>query len=252
MSKIDIIKNLTNRNYSTRTDRKIEYLVIHYYGAFGSAEANTRYFKDVYRGSSAHYFIDEKGIWQSVEDKNDAWHCGGSGVGLLKGICKNANSLGIELRPNKIDRGSTSSSDLDWYFEPEVLDIAIPFIQQKMEEYGLGIERVVRHGDVTGKLCPRPFIGDDGNTYYNESGNQLWAEFIQRIEGEGAMTQEQFNKLMDTYLDGLRSQEPSQWSEEPRKWAESNGIIVDTQYKDYVTREQMVAFLHRLSQLQRY
>lgn len=248
---IEIIKNLTNRNYNAKTSRKIEYLVIHYYGAFGTAEDNTRYFKDVYRGASAHYFIDEKGIWQVVEDKDVAWHCGGDGVGRLKGTCTNANSIGIELRPMKIDRSSTSSAHTDWYFDPKVLDIAVEFIKAKMMEYGLGLDRVVRHYDVTSKYCPRPFVGDDINTYYKETGNSLWKKFLQRIEGGEEMTQERFNQMMDVYLDGLRQQKPSPWSEKPREWAEENKIIIDQQYKDFVTREQMVAFLHRLSELQR-
>lgn len=39
----------------------------------------------------------------------------------------------------------------------------------------------LRHYDVTVKACPRPWVGEDINTYYGKTGNQLWAEFKARL-----------------------------------------------------------------------
>ena len=74
---MEINQNITNRNYTKGNNRKIEYIVIHYVGAVSSAKNNTIYFKNEYRGASAHYFVDDNSIWQCVLDKDVAWHCGG-------------------------------------------------------------------------------------------------------------------------------------------------------------------------------
>lgn len=35
-----------------------------------------------------------------------------------------------------------------------------------------------------GKWCPRPWMGDDTNTYYGTSGNEQWKKFKERLSGE--------------------------------------------------------------------
>ena len=72
-----------------------------------------------------------------------------------------------------------------------------------------------------------------------------------KYEEDDDMTQEQFNKMMDTWLAQLAKQEPSDWSQDAREWAESNGLIRgdaegNKQYKGFVTREQLVVFMQRL------
>ena len=71
-------------------------------------------------------------------------------------------------------------------------------------------------------------------------------------EEEDEVTQEQFNAMMNTYLEQLGTQEPSEWSAEAREWAEQNGVITgdesgNKKYKTPCTREQMVQFLHRVN-----
>lgn len=71
---------------------------------------------------------------------------------------------------------------------------------------------------------------------------------------EEDMTQEKFNEMMDNYLSELAEKEPSDWSKEQRKWAETNGLITgDTkgnkQYKSFVTREQIAILFKRLFDL---
>ena len=69
-------------------------------------------------------------------------------------------------------------------------------------------------------------------------------------EAEVTMTQDQFNKMMDNYLAERAQEEPAKWSEEDREWAEKEKLINGTEngmeYNSFVTREQLVAFLHRL------
>ena len=72
-------------------------------------------------------------------------------------------------------------------------------------------------------------------------------------EGE-EVTQEQFNEFFHNMIVQLRKQPPQDWSEEDRTWAESMGLITgnengEKQYRDYVTREQLTVFMHRLFSL---
>ena len=101
---------LTPYNFTPGTIQRIKYIVIHYVGATGGAEANCKYYAAQNRGASAHYFVGFNGeIWQAVEDKNIAWHCGGKKYantkgGTYHGICTNANSIGIEMSETVVVR----------------------------------------------------------------------------------------------------------------------------------------------------
>lgn len=73
------------------------------------------------------------------------------------------------------------------------------------------------------------------------------------VKEEEEMTQEQFNSMMNTWLEKQQDKEPADWSREAREWAEGKGIIAgDTNgkkmYRSFCTREQMVVFLHRLAE----
>lgn len=67
---------------------------------------------------------------------------------------------------------------------------------------------------------------------------------------EEKVTQQQFNDMINVWISQQAAKEPEEWSKEDREWAEANGIIKGTgagySYRSYCTREQMVAFLHRL------
>ena len=75
-----IEKLLTPYNFTNKDNAgRIKYIVIHYVGALGGAEANCKYYASKYLGASAHYFVGFNGeVWQSVEDEDIAWHCGAS------------------------------------------------------------------------------------------------------------------------------------------------------------------------------
>lgn len=146
-----------NYSQTRRTADKIKYLVVHYTANNGdTARNNCNYYHENVVKASAHFFVDDKEVCCCVPWDNIAWHCGGkkyphSAGGAVFGFCTNSNSIGIELCSRKTDTGI-------YYFTDEVIERAAKFIAQQMKIYGLGIERVVRHYDVTGKYCPAPFI----------------------------------------------------------------------------------------------
>lgn len=68
---------------------------------------------------------------------------------------------------------------------------------------------------------------------------------------EEAMTQEEFDTLMETWLKKREAEAPSSFSAPARAWAERQGIIQgggagQLSYKGWCTREQAIVFLHRL------
>ena len=79
---LSVKEYLTEVNLSKGgADRAIDYVVIHYVGATGSAMQNAQFYHSDYRGASAHYFVDFDGaIIQVVEDADVAWHCGTKGA----------------------------------------------------------------------------------------------------------------------------------------------------------------------------
>lgn len=152
---MEIKKLLTPYNHNPGTVDRIKYIVIHYVGALGGAEANCKWYAGADRGASAHYFVDFDGsVWQSVQDKDIAWHCGAKKYEHPE--CRNANSLGIELCVRT--KGSKADTSRDWYFEDATVKAAIQLTKELMKQYGVPADRVIRHYDVTGKICPNPFV----------------------------------------------------------------------------------------------
>ena len=148
---MEIKKNLTTQNQNAGTLSRIKYIVIHYTGNNGdTALANTNYFKSC-RGASAHYFVDENSIYQSVEDKNIAWHCGASVY--YHPVCRNHNSIGVELCSYKDSKGNFA-------FKDKTVENALWLVRELMAKYGIPAVNVVRHYDVTHKICPEPYVRD--------------------------------------------------------------------------------------------
>ncbi|MCM1258439.1 MAG: N-acetylmuramoyl-L-alanine amidase [Roseburia sp.] len=204
VSKPDINRLITKVNFSdsNRSKGQIKYLVKHYVGATGGAEANCRYFYDTYRGASAHFFVGHNGeIWQCVEENDTAWHCGAKSYKHKE--CRNSNSIGVELCVKKDANGK-------WYYTDETKKAAVILFAYLMEKYDIDIDHVLRHFDVTGKTCGEPDV---------RSGNHVWAQFkkdisasigskadssLTQIEGEAQATASQ----MEHYILSKNSSVP--------------------------------------------
>ncbi len=167
---LPINKKITPLNFTAMSNKKNEYIVVHYVGAVSTAKNNVDYYAREKLQASANYFVDETSIWQSVEDYDRAWHCGGglqgTGSHAFHGICTNSNSIGIEMCVKKTAAGA-------WYFEEATVNNTIELIRYLMEKYGIPIERVIRHYDVTGKICPAPYVDE-----------AAWAGFKSKIINE--------------------------------------------------------------------
>ena len=92
---LPIQRKISSFNYSSRNGNSVKYIVLHYTGNKGdTAKNNVDYFYGGNRGASAHYFVDDNSIYQSVEEYNSAWSVG-DGHGIY-GI-NNQNSISIEM-----------------------------------------------------------------------------------------------------------------------------------------------------------
>lgn len=157
---MNINQLLTKVNFRKGVNKVNKYIVIHYVGATGGAEANCKYFYNTYVGASAHYFVGHKGeVWQCVKDADIAWHCG-SNNGYKHPICRNTNSIGIEMCCRQLSNGT-------WYFEEETVKATIELVKELMNKYNIPVSNVIRHYDVTGKRCPEPYVRnvDAWNTF---------------------------------------------------------------------------------------
>jgi N-acetylmuramoyl-L-alanine amidase CwlA len=187
---MEITKKLTKVNFQDKNSTKrIKYIVVHYVGSTGSAKNNADYFYNVYRGVSAHYFVGHKGeIWQCVDDADVAWHCGTKGKYKHR-YCRNSNSIGIEMCCRKDSKGN-------WYFEDETVASTIELTKYLMKKYGVKIENVIRHYDVTGKQCPEPYVRNSA----------AWANFKNRLAANSTIDVGDKVKLASgaTYYDGKK------------------------------------------------
>lgn len=178
----EIQVNLTTINFNQR-GAKPTWIVIHYTGNNGdTAKGNTDYFKSVNRGASAQYFVDENSIWQCVKDTDTAWAVSGDAYGLFYNGARNTNAIHIEMCSR-----ATGTNLESYYILTHTVENTIELTKYLMTKYNIGISNVCRHYDVTGKVCPAPFV-------YN-NGTITWNDFIKRL-GENDMTKEETQKLI--------------------------------------------------------
>lgn len=135
---LKIIRKITKVNRTIMNNKQNLWIIIHYVGAVSSAFANAEYFENVKRGASANYFVDEKSIWQVVEDKDAAWHIGSN---KYYNSARNGNSIGIEM--------CCKIKDGKWYFEDETIKNTIDLTRYLMKKYN--IKNIARHFDCTRK-----------------------------------------------------------------------------------------------------
>lgn len=158
---MEIKENITTRNYTRGNNRSIKYIVVHYVGAVSTAKNNSDYFKSIYRGASAHYFVDDNDIYRVVRDEDIAWHCGTTGKYYSN--CRNSNSIGIEMCCYN-NNGTLDISE-------NIVNRTIELVKELMAKYKIPAENVIRHYDVTHKCCPAPFVNNPSR--WNDFKNRL-------------------------------------------------------------------------------
>ena len=172
-------------NYKKGRTGSIRYIVMHYTANNGdTAKGNCQYFAGASVQSSAHYFVDEAEIWQSVRDTDTAWHCGRKDGKYKHPECRNANSIGVELCSDKVNG--------KYVITAETVNRAVELVKALTAKYGIDRAHIIRHYDVTGKLCPEPWVRDEGqyisflNRVFQKEENDLTEEQVRKIAREEA------------------------------------------------------------------
>lgn len=237
------------KNHQRGRAGPVSFLVIHYVGALGGAEANAKYYGSTPGiGASAHYFVghasEGAAVYQSVDEGDTAWHCGRSDGKYVHPSCRNANSIGIEMCCHQ-DRAGR------WYFDPETVDRTVELAREIMARHGIPVGNVVRHCDVTGKNCPAPFVEDP----------VAWAAFQARLE-ESDLTRDEVTKLVrdeivralsdaDEAVATAQNRPVSPWAAAQWEKARVAGIFDGTKPNGPMTREQDAVVFDRLGLLER-
>lgn len=142
---------ITNKRQYSKKRRKytdIKFIVIH-----DTANASTgagamnhyRYLNHAVRYGSAHYYVDDKEIVQTIGDSYTAWAVGDTWAlkWRTRKDVNNANSISIELCVNR-----------DSNYE-QALKNLIELTKNLMIRFNIDSDHVVRHFDASGKTCPR-------------------------------------------------------------------------------------------------
>jgi len=151
---------LTINPYS-RTGEKLQsvkQIVVHWVGNSGStAIANRNYFeslKDKHIYASSHYVVGLNGeIIKCIPEDEVAYHAGNRTV--------NRNSIGIE----------NCHPDWDGKFNENTYNSLVELCVDICKRYNLGIDNIIRHYDVTHKICPAPFVNNEAR----------WNDFKSRL-----------------------------------------------------------------------
>lgn len=164
-------------NYGgARNTANIKYIVIHYTANNGDTDTgNGSYFSNNKVGAGAHYFVDEDSCTQSVPDNKIAYHCETRGM-PFKCSCRNANSIGIEMCSDIVNGKYviTEQTKLN----------AVILTKWLMQKYNVPVNKVIRHYDVCGKICPEPWVRNVDE----------WNDFKNRLE-ENDMTEAEVKKI---------------------------------------------------------
>lgn len=165
------------KNYTKgRNGAKIIYLVMHFTANDGDTdEGNGNYFHNNVTGTSAQYFVDEDSCTLSVPEEDTAHHAGNWNMNL--------HSIGIEM-VSRIVNGK-------YVITEKTRDNAVQLAKELMVKHNIHISRVIRHYDVTKKLCPRPWVDDEF----------AWIDFKRRLvevqSEEEIEVEKVYNKIED-------------------------------------------------------
>ena len=206
---IDHIPRSTPHNRRPGQVMTPQYITIHSTGNPSSTARNERGWltnPSNTRTASWHIVVDEKEAIEAIPLNEVAWHAGdGNGQG-------NRASIGIEI----CESGNREKT----------LRNAVQLVAKLLKERGWGVDRLRRHFDWSGKICPRILQPN------NWAG---WEQFKRDVQKEisGGETVSTKNQ-------------PSPWAKNAWDWAKKEGLLDGTRPKDNLTREEFAVVLQKV------
>jgi N-acetylmuramoyl-L-alanine amidase CwlA len=171
----------TYSNFHSRHLPQALYIHIHYTAGGSSKPGSALGVRKVFlkRKASADFAVDDRDIVQinpdlrnfycwSVGDKKNPYSSGGR----LYGKATNRNTISIEICSN-LEPGTSASAanHAGWYFTNSAIDNALRLVRWLMKKFDVPKERVVRHYDISGKVCPG-VIGWNDEYIYSVKGER--------------------------------------------------------------------------------
>lgn len=160
MAKLVIDKSLRAiRIGGKRPLSAVKAIVFHYTantGKSATAKGNARYFAagSEGRAASAHYCVDEGNVvYECVPLDTVAWSVGDGRSGKFGGIYNNYNTVSIEMVSHTDASGT-------YYIPEKTMENAARLYQMLLPQLP-NVQAVVRHYDISMKLCPLPLIDEN-------------------------------------------------------------------------------------------
>lgn len=156
---LGITKNLIGINYTKGIFIKPKYIVVHDIidDRFTTMREYRNYIaRDKEAKESVHYLVGARAIIKLLEDDWRGWHVGDKPSKEIT----NSNSIGVAMFIRE-------KKDIH-----RTMENVIELVNQLRELYGISIDNVKRHFDVTGKNCPQVLADEE-----------LWQKFKYALKG---------------------------------------------------------------------
>lgn len=241
----DFLVSLGHPNRCGKKLISVKALVIHWTANLANGAddiANARYFgrqyekdngrweeintDDPFRFGSAHYIVDQDSIQSTIPEDEIAYHVGAKTYTQFakdnythNGECTpNSFSIGIEMCVNK---GNS------W---AKTIELTAELASDIIIKYNLSMNQVVRHFDITGKICPRPFIDNP----------KAWSDFKALI----------YKKVIQKKVKSMFKDIEKHWAKDTINYYAEKGIVKGGTdgnfYPDKpITRAENLAILKR-------
>ena len=188
-----------NVHITKSLNRPVTYIAIHYTAGGSSTKGSALNTKKTFqnRKASADFCVDDETMVQfnpdiknyycwSVGDKKYPYTKGAS----LYGKATNKNTISIEMCSNlKKGFDVKYANHEGWYISDKTISQCIKLVKILMKKYNIPIDRVVRHYDVSGKLCPGAIgwnneliYSNDGKSAKKYSNSSKWLEFKKLLQ----------------------------------------------------------------------
>ena len=193
-----VIYNPLSVHITPSKGRSIRYLAIHFTAGSSSIGGRAMNVKRTFETSpaSADFCVDDRDIVQFNPDikNNYCWAVGDkrqiTGGASLNGIASNKNTISIEICSSCKSGYSVANANHEgWYFTEAAINNAVKLAKILMKTYNIPVERVVRHYDITGKLCPGIVgwndyyvMSNDGKTKIRKNNSEQWQAFKDRLK----------------------------------------------------------------------
>ncbi|MBW3113476.1 N-acetylmuramoyl-L-alanine amidase [Bacillus sp. MCCB 382] len=226
--------------YSRPGDKllRVQAIVIHYTANPGAnALMHANFFDGADGGggryAGAHIFVDKNEALEVIPLDEVGYHANERKAGPLLSALKATASYYPQGNANLLTIGIEMCIEKDGTFHPDTVERTrqvVKMLQAKFPQLADTQNRIVRHYDITGKICPKPFVENQA----------AWKAFLKSVD--------QPIKPEPKEAVQVANNKPESTSfPEAQKWVMDNGISDGSNPKAPVTREQLWEMLRRMN-----